>query len=229
VSELVFDCTGARADRYAAAPTLVFSLRIAETTGQTVNAIALRCQLRIEPVKRRYTDAEAERLVDLFGERSRWGDTMKAMQFANVAQMVPSFSGSVDVDMPVALTYDFDVSTAKYFHGLEEGEIPFILLFSGTVFLQGASGFSIEQVPWHKEAHYRLPVSVWREAMDVHFPGSAWLRLRVETLDALTRFKSRLALPTWDETFDALLRQAGERGVNGGRAVPTEAAPEVGA
>ena len=228
MSELVFDCTGAWADRYAVAPTLVFSLRIAETTGEVVNAIALRCQFRIEPIKRRYSDAEGERLDDIFGERSRWGDTMKAMQFANVAQMVPSFTGSVDIEVPVPLTYDFDVATAKYFHGLEDGEIPFILLFSGTLFLRGETGFSIEQVPWHKETYYRLPISVWREAMDVHFPGSSWLRLRVETLDALLRVKSRLGLPTWDETLDALLVQAGERGVNGGRPVATEPVPEVG-
>ena len=105
---------------------------------------------------------------------------------------------------------------------------PTLPRFSGTLFLRGETGFSIEQVPWHKETYYRLPISVWREAMDVHFPGSGWLRLRVETIDALLRVKSRLGLPTWDETLDALLVQAGERGVNGGRPVATEPVPEVG-
>jgi hypothetical protein len=210
MSELVFDCTGATADAYAAAPTLVFRLRIAETTGQPIGGIALRVQLRIEPLKRRYSDAEAGRIGDLFGERSRWGDTMKPMQFATVAQMVPAFSGSVEVDLPVPLTYDFEVSTAKYFHGLEDGEIPFLILFSGTTFLDNGGTLSIEQVPWHKETAYRLPVAVWREAMDQHFPNSAWLRLRRDTLDDLQRFKSRLTLPTWDDAIEALLRLAGE-------------------
>ncbi len=208
MSELVFDCTGARSDAYAIAPTLVFRLRIAETTGQPIGGIALRAQLRIEPLKRRYSDAEAERIGDLFGERPRWGDTMKPLQFATVAQMVPAFSGSVDVDVPVPLTYDFDVATAKYFHGLEDGEIPFILLFSGTTFLDAGGTLSIEQIPWHKETSYRLPVAVWREAMDQHFPNSAWVRLRRDTLDDLQRFKSRLTLPTWDDTIEALLRLA---------------------
>lgn len=206
--ELVFDCTGARSDAYAIAPTLVFRLRIAETTGQPIGGIALRAQLRIEPLKRRYSDAEAERIGDLFGERPRWGDTMKPLQFATVAQMVPAFSGSVEVDLPVPLTYDFDVATAKYFHGLEEGEIPFVLLFSGTTFLDDGGALSIEQIPWHKETTYRLPVAVWREAMDQHFPNSAWVRLRRDTLDDLQRFKSRLTLPTWDDTIEALLRLA---------------------
>jgi hypothetical protein len=34
-----------------------------------------------------------------------------------------------------------------------------------------------------------------------------------ETLDALARFKSDRALPTWDEAFEQLLKQAGEEGV----------------
>ena len=208
MSELVFDCTGARSDAYAAAPTLVFRLRIAETSGQAMGGIALRAQLRIEPLKRRYSDPEADRIGDLFGERSRWGDTMKPMQFATVAQMVPAFSGSVEVDLPVPLTYDFDVATAKYFHGLEEGEIPFMLLFSGTAFLDDGGTLSIEQIPWHKETTFRLPVAVWREAMDQHFPNSAWVRLRRDTLDDLQRFRSRLTLPTWDDTIEALLKLA---------------------
>jgi hypothetical protein len=210
VSELVFDCIDAGADVYAAAPTIVFRLQIAETTGQPIGGIMLRAQLRIEPLKRRYSDAEAEKIGDLFGERSRWGDTMKAMQFANVTQMVPPFKGSVTVDLPVPVTYDFDVATAKYFHGLEDGEIPFVILFSGTSMLDQGGSLSIEQIPWHKETAYRLPVRVWREAMDMHFPNSAWLRIRRDTLDSLQRFKSRLTLPTWDDTIEALLRQAGE-------------------
>ena len=90
--ELVFDCLKVRADPYAAGPTLVFKLRISETTGERVHAIALRVQLRIEPQKRRYTAAEARQLNDLFGETSRWAETLKPLQFANVAAMVPSFT-----------------------------------------------------------------------------------------------------------------------------------------
>jgi len=208
VSELVFDCVDAGPDPYAAAPTVVFRLRIAETTGQPIGGIMLRAQLRIEPLKRRYADVEADRIKDLFGERSRWGDTMKPLQFANVTQMVPAFSGSVEVDVPVPLTYDFDVATAKYFHGLEDGEIPFIILFSGTALLDRQGSLAIEQIPWHKETTYRLPVSVWRAVMDLHYPDSTWLRIRRDTLDNLQRFKSRLTLPTWDDTIEVLLRMA---------------------
>ncbi|MGH2708578.1 MAG: DUF6084 family protein [Actinomycetota bacterium] len=207
--ELAFDCLDVQPDRYAAVPTLVFKLKIAEVTGETIHAIALRCQIRIEPYKRRYSPEEEERVLDLFGERSRWGETLKPMQFAFAAQMVPGFKGSAEVDLPVPCTYDFEVASAKYFASLLEGEIPLLLLFSGTVFAKGETGFSIHQVPWHKEANYRLPVRVWKELMDRFFPNSAWIRLRRDTFDALHVFKSRLALPTWDDVVERLLKKAG--------------------
>ena len=67
MADLIFGCTGATAERYAATPTLTFSLTITERSGVRVHAIALRCQIRIEPHRRRYSATEAQRLHDLFG------------------------------------------------------------------------------------------------------------------------------------------------------------------
>jgi hypothetical protein len=210
MSDLVFDCLDARADRYAAVPTLQLRLRISETTGQQVHTVALRCQIRIEPQRRRYSPEEAGNLLDLFGEPARWGDTLRPLQFSTVALMVPGFQGSVEVDLPVVCTYDFEVAAAKYLHGLGDGEVPLLLLFSGTLFTKAPSGFAVEQVPWHKETSYRLPVRVWRELMDLYFPGGGWIRVRHDTLDALQRFKSTRALPTWDDALETLLELAGK-------------------
>jgi uncharacterized protein DUF6084 len=212
MTDLVFDCIDGQPDRYAAVPTLQLKLRISETTGAQVHAIALRCQIRIEPQRRRYSAQEADGLLELFGEPPRWGDTLKPMQFATVSLMVPGFTGSCEVDLPVPCTYDFEVAAAKYLHALGDGEVPLLLLFSGTVFTKGLSGFSVEQVPWHKEATYRLPVSVWREIMDRFFPGSGWIRIRRDTLDALQRVKAVRALTTWDDVLEALFKEAGEAG-----------------
>jgi hypothetical protein len=66
----------------------------------------------------------------------------------------------------------------------------------------------VERVPWEKEAAFRLPVRMWREVMDRYFPGSAWIRLQRESLDALQRFKAEHALPTWDDALTALLANA---------------------
>lgn len=205
MAELVFDCIDVQSDRYAAGPTLNFRLRVAEASGERVHAIALRCQIRIEPQKRRYAPAEAARLNDLFGDASRWADTLKPLQFANVSAMVPSFTGSVEIDVPVACTYDLDIASTSYFHALEEGEIPLLFLFSGTMFTKGTTGFSVTQVPWNKEASYRLPVSEWRLMMDRFFPNSGWLRVSRSTLEALGAFKSARALPTWEQTLTVLL------------------------
>jgi uncharacterized protein DUF6084 len=208
--ELVFDCLGARSDPYAAGPTLTFRLRIAETTGERVHAIALRVQLRIEPQKRSYTDAEAQQLDGLFGDRARWAETQRPLQFAEVGVMVPSFSGNVEVDCPVPCTYDLEIAASSYFHALDEGEIPLVLLFSGTVITRGTGGFSVTRVPWHKEAVCHVPVSEWRAMMDRFFPNSGWLRLDVHTLAALGAYKNARALPTWERTIESLLAEVSQ-------------------
>jgi len=204
VAELAFDCIGAQPDKYAVAPSMSLTLRIAETSGVRVDAIALRCQIRIEPTRRRYSDAEAERLNDLFGDTRRWAETLRPLQFTTVSVMVPGFAGSTDLDLPVMLSYDLEIGSVRYFAGLESGEIPLLLLFSGTVFSTTEGRLQVQQ------ASYRLPVSVWREAIDVHFPNSAWIRMSLQTLDELQRFKTREALPTWDATLAALLARGGE-------------------
>ncbi|MGH3721730.1 MAG: DUF6084 family protein [Pseudonocardiaceae bacterium] len=216
MAELSFTCLDVQPERYAAAPTLLFRLRVSGAAEQRVRAVALRCQIRIEPQRRGYDDKEAERLMELFGERGRWGDTLKPFQFANTSTVVASFTGSIDVDVSVPCSYDMEVAAGRYFHGLEDGEIPFILLFSGTVFRDGEKTLWIEQVPWHVEARYRMPVTVWREMMDIHFPGSGWLRLRRDTIDALADFRAARALPTWDDTIIAALDAARERTAEGG-------------
>jgi hypothetical protein len=208
MAELRFECLGAVAQRFAAAPTLAFALRISETTGATVHAVALRCQLRIEPRRRRYAPTEAERLHDLFGDVSRWGDTLEPMQFTTVSTMVPGFTGTTDFDLPVPCTYDLEVAAGRYFDALDDGEVPLLLLFSGTVFAKRGNGFEVTQVPWSTESPYRLPVPVWREMVDTYFPDRAWITLSRATLDELARFKTRRALPTWDTTVSALLGDA---------------------
>jgi len=210
LTELVFDCVGARADKYAVVPAMTMSLRISETSGQRVEAIALRCQIRIEPARRRYSGAEAERLNDLFGETQRWAETLRPMQFTNVAVMVPRFTGSIELELPVMLTYDLEIGATRYFAGLDGGEVPLLLLFSGTVFTMAGNRIQAQQVPWSKEAAYRLPIGIWREAIDAHFPNSAWIKMSRLTLDDLQQFKTSRALPTWDATLLALLAEAAE-------------------
>jgi hypothetical protein len=208
MANLIFGCTEARADPYAVTPTLTFPLTITESSGASVHAIALRCQIRIEPHRRRYSAAEAQRLHDLFGDTSRWADTVKPIQLATITTMVPAFTAVTEVDLNMPCTYDLEVASARYLHGLDDGTIPLLMLFSGTVFLATDVGYSVELVPWSAEASYRMPVTIWQDLVNAHFPGSVWLRFSHETLDALSVFKAERALPTWDATLNALLAEA---------------------
>ncbi|MFD0275229.1 DUF6084 family protein [Kitasatospora sp. NPDC127111] len=204
MTELAFACTGVRAAEHAAGPTLLFRLRITAPPATRVHALALRCQLRIEPARRPYGEAEGGRLADLFGERSRWGSTLNPVEFAQVPLMVPGFTGETETDVPVPCTYDMDVASARYLRALDGGDVPLLLLFSGTAFT-GPGGFQVSPVPWDREAAVRMPVRVWREAIDRHFPGCGWLRLPEDLMDALLAYRSRRALPSWEATVRELL------------------------
>ncbi|GAC1611997.1 MAG: DUF6084 family protein [Mycobacteriales bacterium] len=195
-----------RAQQHAASPHLLFRLRIAETSREIVHAIALRCQLRIEPQRRPYDQAEQEGLRDLFGTCERYSTTLKPFLWTHANVMVQGFQGSTEVELPVACSYDFDISATKYLHALRGGAVPLVLLFSGTVFTRGATGFSVEQLSWSLDAPCRLPVAEWRRLMDMYFPGGGWIRLHRDTLDALTEFRSNRGLTTWEQTMAELLR-----------------------
>ena len=205
---LRFVCTGSRPEPHAAGPALQLDLRVEDGTGRRVHAVALRVQIRIDPRPRRYTTEETARLTDLFGEPNRWGDTLQPLQLATVPVLTPSFTNSTTVAVNVPLSYDLDIAAARYLHGLDEGEIPLTLLFSGTMFYAGDTGVQLGLVPWHEEAEHRLPVAVWRAAMDEHFPGSGWVRLRRDTLDRLAAFRSAHTLLSWDDAVERLLKEA---------------------
>jgi len=209
MSELTIEVIDARAEPYAAVPTLLLRLAITEPSGDPVHAIALRTQIQIEPQRRRYTKDEEARLLELFGEQPQWGESLRPFLWTHASTMLTGFTGRTEVDLPVACSYDFEVAAAKYLHSLSDGEIPLALLFSGTVFARRDGVVSVQPVAWHVEANYRLPVKVWRDLMDLYFPNSGWIRLRRETIDALTRYKAERAIPSWEDTFELLLKEAG--------------------
>jgi hypothetical protein len=212
MTSLAFEVVDARAEPHAAVPTLMLRLRVEEADGFSVHALALRCQIRIEPQRRRYSSDEEGRLYEMFGETPQWGDSLRPFLWTHVSTTIGKFDGSTAFDLPVECTYDFDVAGAKYLHALSDGVIPLLLLFSGTVFTRGESGFSAEPLSWSLEAAYKLPVSVWRDMMDLYYPNSGWIRVQRDTLDDLQRYRSHRGLPTWDQAFEQLLKEAGADG-----------------
>lgn len=205
------------AEPYAAAPQLTARLRVEESTGQTVHAIALRCQVRIEPQRRGYGEQDERGLRSIFGDRSRWADTLKPFLWMQCNTTVQGFTDFTEVDLALPCTYDFDVTASRYLHSLTEGTVPLTFLFSGTVFTKGATGFGVEQVPWDCEARYPLPVAVWRSMIDLYYPGTGWIRLDRDVLQELADYRTRHGLTTWDETVTALLSYRLSEETGGGR------------
>ncbi len=206
MSGLSFAVLGARAEPFAAAPQLSLRVLVEESSGADIYAIALRAQVMIEPQRRRYAAAETDLLMDLFGTPDRYGDTLRPLLWTYASQMVLAFHGSTEIELPIACSYDFEVGANKFLSALEDGEIPLNLLFSGTVIQRGETGVVSGFVPWSCEAPFRLPVKLYRETMDAHFPGAAWIRVGRATFDELQRYKSAQQCPTWDA---ALLRLIG--------------------
>jgi hypothetical protein len=205
--DLSFQINDAEAPPFAAAPQLAFRLHVANAhADELIHSITLRCQIRLEVTRRRYDAQEQARLRDLFGEPEQWKDTLRSMLWTHASVVVPPFTGSTVVDLPVPCTYDFNVAATKYFYALHDGEIPLLFLFSGTVFYAAADGaLQIAQIPWDREASFRLPVPVWQQMIDQYYPNSAWLYLQRDVFDRLYQYKLRRGLPTWEQVVESLL------------------------
>lgn len=207
VPELHFQIEGAEAVAYAATPLIALKLRIINLPStEEIHSLTLRCQVQIEPAKRHYGQAEQEKLLDLFGEPERWSRTVKPLLWMNTSVAVPGFTGNLLVDLQLPCTFDFNVAATKFFYGLNSGDIPLCVMFSGTVFYKGTDeALQIAQVPWDREAAFRLPVSIWKAMMDMYFPDTAWLCLSRDAFEQLYRYKMRHGLPTWEKVIARVL------------------------
>jgi hypothetical protein len=204
--EVEFAVLGARPLKYAAAPMLALDLDVTETAGRQVYMLALSVQLMIEPARRAYDDAAHERLVELFGAPERWAVTTRSLVWSTLDIVVPAFTGRTTVTVPIACHYDLELAAAKYLHALTDGEAPLALHFNGMVYYPGENGgLQIVLLPWSNSIGFRMPVRVWHETIEHYYPGTAWVGLRAQTLEALQRAKLDRGLATLDDTVHALL------------------------
>jgi len=206
--ELEFTVTDAARMPYAAGPTLSFTLRIDGPQDADVRSVLLDTQIQIAARRRGYEGADHDKLFDLFGRREDWGTTLRTLLWTRTTLVVPPFEGSTVVDLNVPCTYDLEVAASRYFDALGDGDVPLEFLFSGTVFFSAPDGrLQTSRISWEQDAEYRLPVRVWKETLERHFPGTAWLRLPKDSFDRLVAYKARHALPTWDDVVDALMEE----------------------
>ncbi len=205
--ELDFSVGAVEVERFAVSPLLRFALRVVSRSPEVaILNVMLNAQIRIEPTRRSYVAVEQERLCELFGEPQRWGDTLRSFLWTHASVLVPAFDQSTTVGLMVPCTYDFNVAATKFFHGVEDGDVPLNVLFSGSIFYRDEDGaLQIVQIPWSKESTFRLPVATWRRMMDEYYPQSAWLCLRRDAFDQLYRYKRERGLPTFERALSELL------------------------
>jgi hypothetical protein len=208
--DLTFEILSAEVKPWAVAPTLVFQLKIANAVpGEEVYAAALKCQLMIEAVRRPYDGETKERLYELFGEPHRWSETLKSLFWMNISVAVPRFTGSATVEVAVQCSEDMATAAGKYFYAVEEGEVPLAFLFSGSVFYKNEhETLQVTQVPWEKEADFKMPVSLWKDMMQAYFPDGKWLKIDREVFEKINRYKALMAFPTLETCLESLINEA---------------------
>ena len=193
---------------YAAVPTIAFQLQIENgIANEEIHTVALRCQIQIETTRRGYTPEEQARMLDLFGKPDRWGQTLRNLLWMHTSLVVPHFDGSrTAVDMHVPCTFDFNVASTKYFDGLNSGDIPLLMLFSGTVFYASPEhNLQVAPISWELEARHKLPAQTWREMMSIYYPNSVWLNLHRDAFELLSRYKLERGIPTWEQALEQAL------------------------
>jgi hypothetical protein len=206
---LRFTVRGADPLRSAAVPTLRLRLAVETDEEREIRGLGLNVRVSIAAERRRYRPRESERLGELFGPVDLWSRSLGSLLWTQTALNVAAFTRATEIDLSLPCTYDFEVVAAKYLAALEDGEIPIEVLFTGNVFYAGADGrLQIAMIPWDSEASLRLPVSVWRAAVDAAFPESGWVRVRRDLLARLQAYRSRRGLTGWDETLAALLAES---------------------
>jgi hypothetical protein len=154
-------------------PLLHFKVRVsAAPPNESIHALLLSAQIQLQPTQRTYAAAEKEKLIELFGTPERWGQTLRNRLWAHSNATVGAFTGQTETVLPVPCSYDLNVAATKYFYGLESGEVSLLFLFSGSVFYPGNEGrLQVERISWSKECLYRMPVLVWQQLMDQHYPN----------------------------------------------------------
>ena len=205
--DLHFKVTGLEPAAHGLTPLLNFTVEVTNSPAtENIQAVILQAQIQIQSHQRRYDAREKEKLADLFGAPERWKETLRTKLWTLVHTNVRPFSGRTTALLTVPCTFDLNVLATKYFYALDDGEIPLLFLFSGTVFYETGEGrLQVQQISWNKECPFRIPVQAWQELMDHHYPNTAWLPLNRDVFERLYAYRRAHGIPTWEQTIEQLL------------------------
>jgi len=207
--DLDFKITGVEPAARGLVPLLHFKLQVTNCAAdEPIHNVLLQAQIQFRSGHRSYSSLEKEKLLDIFGKPEQWGQTLRNQLWAHAHVTVRSFSDVTEAVLPVPCTYDLNILAAKYFYALEQGTVPLLFLFSGTVFYVGADRrFQVQQISWEKECLYEMPGLLWQELMEFHYPRRAWIYLQRDLFDRLYSYKRRQGHGTFEQSISELLRQ----------------------
>jgi hypothetical protein len=207
VPDLDFTINGVEQAAHGLTPLLHFKVGIRNTPPEeTIQSIILQAQIQIQAPQRSYNEKEKAKLIDLFGTPDTWGTTLRAKLWTLSTTNVRTFSGNTEAILPVPCSFDLNVASTKFFYALEDGEVPLLFLFSGTIFYAAPDGrLQVQQISWNKECTYRMPIGLWQKMMDHHYPNSAFISLERGVFDRLYEYKRGAGVSSWDQAIEKLL------------------------
>lgn len=205
--DLDFKVLGVEPANRGVVPLIQFKVEVTnQPPTETIQNIILQAQIQIQAPQRSYNEREKEKLNDLFGTPDRWGQTLRTRLWTFASTTIRPFTGRTEAILAVPCTFDLNIAGTKYFYALEDGEVPLLFLFSGTIFYRAQDDrLQIQQISWNKESVYRMPIRTWRELMDYHYPNSAFISLDRGLFDRLRELKTREGLASWEEVMERLL------------------------
>jgi hypothetical protein len=207
--ELTFEVLGAAHEPFAAQPTLRFELSVFEPTDRPIYAISLTAQINFDPARRQYDAATKEDLYELFGAPERWPSTTRSFLWTHANTIVHSFTGAITFGLEVPCTADLEQVAARYVSALPDGEVPLTMHFTGRVMYQGPQRqVQVVHLPWHTQASYKMPVSVWQKMIKHHHGDSGFVTLHNDTLAELKKYKRAHGLHNFDSVVLDLLEHA---------------------
>ncbi len=198
-----FRAVAATAMPFSASPRI--ELTIEAASAETVRSLLLKCVVRIEAGRRLHDERERSRLEEVFGRADVWARSPKSLVWTNTTAVVGGFDRVTTFPLELPCSFDFSAAAARYLHGLESGEVPVVVFFSGTAFVEGPSGLTAVQIPRDREAAFGVPVALFRKAMDEHFAGAALVSVRGDVFERLNDYRRTQGLRNADDAIERLL------------------------
>jgi hypothetical protein len=134
------------------------------------------------------------------------------VRVARIAALTGPFTGTGRVTITVPMGFDLEVAAGSYLYSIEDGEAPLRFHFNGTIYYRGEDGsLQLIQLPWDRSSRFRMPVEVWRRAIEAHYPNAGWIALDEATIERLRRHRAAVGAHSFSDAIAGLLDEAGDR------------------